>query len=441
MGCSASKTTTIVAKQNPEDNNNNNQSPSVSFQSSFSSTTSSSFSSSSYANASQYFNSSPPVRKALSLTMPLVHHLPTKKGDTHHLVSLTSTTYGSLLLIDQKVPNFTSHDGTHFSKTSQNGTNQTNQEQSLSPDSVINTWELMHDLDEDSSHDIIAKAHKVSIFDNPLGFSDKHSSCRYTTFDGSAKKNLLDSFELLKASETVIEKNASELFVKKPLWQHLSEEALLAKLDPSVAWSYRRALSSRQLGSNNNNKNNLFRGVMSMGSSPMSMNSSSSTTCSLFDKSLCALPGTEDRIVVYCTSLRGIRKTYEDCCSVRMILRGFRVVVDERDISMDSSYRKELQNALGGKVVTLPQVFIRGKHVGNAEEMKQLNESGELAKLLKGFPTQESWFVCDKCGDARFVPCPNCNGSRKVFEEEQGKLKRCLHCNENGLIRCTSCCS
>ncbi|XP_058726750.1 uncharacterized protein At5g39865-like [Vicia villosa] len=124
-----------------------------------------------------------------------------------------------------------------------------------------------------------------------------------------------------------------------------------------------------------------------------------------------------------------------------MILKGFGVVVDEKDISMDSSYRKELQNAVGGKVVSLPQVFIREKHVGNAEEFKLLNESGELEKLLKGFPIKECGLVCEVCGDARFVPCLNCNGSRKVFDEEEGEMKRCHHCNENGLIRCPGCCS
>ena len=210
-----------------------------------------------------------------------------------------------------------------------------------------------------------------------------------------------------------------------------------------MAWSYRRALSSRQLGSNNNN--NLCSGVRSMGSSPLSSCSSTTattttTTTSFVNNNVCHLPGTEDRIVFYCTSLRGIRKTYEDCCSVRMILRCFRVAVDERDISMDSSYRKELQNLLGGKAVTLPQVFIRGKHVGNAEELKKLNESGELARLLRGFPIQDPGFVCENCGDARFVPCPNCNGSRKVFEEKEGELRRCPDCNENGLIRCPGCC-
>ncbi|KAK9154702.1 hypothetical protein Sjap_002182 [Stephania japonica] len=152
------------------------------------------------------------------------------------------------------------------------------------------------------------------------------------------------------------------------------------------------------------------------------------------------LAGTEDRVVVYFTSLRGIRRTYEDCCSVRMILRGFRVPVDERDISMDSAYRKELQSLNLSKIVSLPQVFIRGKHIGGAEEVRQLHESGELAKMLKGFPVRSPGSVCEGCGDARFVPCFNCNGSRKVFCEEEEQLRRCPDCNENGLIRCPECC-
>ncbi|KAK7396184.1 hypothetical protein VNO78_17004 [Psophocarpus tetragonolobus] len=406
MGCSASRTITIVANSNPEE-------PSPSASSSFSS----------YSHNSN--NSSPPVRRrALSLPMPLVHHPPIKKGDTHHLVSLTSTTYGSLLLIDQKDPNLSQKKQPHLTKTS----NLTEPEHSLSPDSVINTWELMDGLDEEEEQDTI-RTSKPPLTSSIL---DKPSSCRYTAFDGSARKKLLDSFESMKTSQTAMQNSSSPASTKKPLWQHLSEEALLAKLDPSVAWSYRRALSSRQLG-----KNTLSRDIRSLGSSPLIYSPSS---FSFGKNNLCRLPGTEDRIVLYCTSLRGIRKTYEDCCSVRTILRGFRVAVDERDISMDSSYRKELQDALGGKAVTLPQVFIRGKYVGNAEELKQMNESGELARLLEGFPTQDPGFVCANCGDARFIPCPNCNGSRKVFEHHEGGLKRCPDCNENGLIRCPSCC-
>ncbi|KAI6675970.1 hypothetical protein NL676_036766 [Syzygium grande] len=113
------------------------------------------------------------------------------------------------------------------------------------------------------------------------------------------------------------------------------------------------------------------------------------------------LPGTEDRIVVYFTSLRGVRRTFEDCYAV----------------------------------------FVGGKYVGGVDVIKQLYEVGELGKILERFPKRAPGFVCDCCGDARFVPCTNCSGSRKVFDEDEGALKRCLECNENGLIRCPDCCS
>lgn len=265
-----------------------------------------------------------------------------------------------------------------------------------------------------------SKSNSSFSFNRPPEFGAKPSSCRFTTFDGSARK-LHDSFEQVEKeppSQT------------KPLWKHLSEEALLAKMDPDVVYSYRRAQSSRLLGWNQNES---FKTVDASPSLPRR------TPCvSEFEPQL--VGGGVGRILLYFTSLRGIRKTYEDCCSVRMILRSYRVLVDERDISMDSSYRKELESALGGKAVTLPQVFIRGKHVGGAEEIKQLNEAGELAKLLEGFPIREPGFVCETCGEARFIPCSSCDGSMKVFDEDEDQLRRCLDCNENGLIRCPSCC-
>ncbi|KAL0887962.1 hypothetical protein Bca101_011945 [Brassica carinata] len=160
------------------------------------------------------------------------------------------------------------------------------------------------------------------------------------------------------------------------------------------------------------------------------------------NNSVIRLPGTEDRIVVYFTSLRGIRRTYEDCYSVRMIFRGFRVWIDERDVSMDSAYRKELQITMGEKKsVSLPQVFIMGKHVGGADVVKSLFEIGELAKILKLFPVREPGFVCRCCGDARFIPCSNCSGSKKLYDEDEDRHKRCPECNENGLIRCPDCSS
>ncbi|CAA2997471.1 uncharacterized protein At5g39865-like [Olea europaea subsp. europaea] len=331
-----------------------------------------------------------PVSRTLSLPTPLVHHPPLRKGDSNHFVSLTSTTYGSITLIDSPNVNFTEQD---FG----------NSEESLSPDSVINTWELMEGLDDDEFN--------FHIIDSPQKLSN-------TEMDAS---EIMKSYEFVEHAES------------KPLWRHLSEESLLAKMDSNVVSSYQKALLARQHGCD-----------MSPGiSKPKKIealefnNASSSVSCSTDS---CCLMGADDRIVLYYTTLRGIRKTYEDCCAVRVIFRGFRVCLDERDLSMDLSYRNELKDALKGKAISLPQVFIRGKYIGGAEEIKQLNDTGALAKLVEGFPLMDLGFVCKSCGDARFVPCPNCNGSRKVYEDEGGKLMGCFNCNENGLIRCTSCC-
>ncbi|KAK6149084.1 hypothetical protein DH2020_016609 [Rehmannia glutinosa] len=362
-------------------------------------------SSSSYSNSqlqSPYYSfsdpSSTPVSRTLSLPTPLVHHPPLRKGDSNHFVSLTSTTYGSLVLVDPPNPNFNGQDFANPTAQMRKVHDFGNSEDPLSPDSVINTWELMEGLDEEEF--------QFQMVNSPKRGGQKEMD----------ENEIVESYELVEHPES------------KPLWKHLSEESLLAKMDINVVSSYRKALLGRQHVCEQAKENLKTQKTESLESNDLSSLVSDS------DES-CDLLGAEDRIVLYYTSLRGIRKTYEDCCAVRVIFRGFRVCVDERDISMDRSYRTELQDALKGKAVSLPQVFIKGKYIGGAEEIKQLNEVGELAKLLEGFPLIDLGFVCESCGDARFVPCPNCNGSRKIYEEEEGKLRRCSDCNENGLIR------
>jgi glutaredoxin domain-containing cysteine-rich protein 1 len=374
--------------------------------------------------------SSQSVPRAFSFRTPLVHHPPSRKGDSHHLVSLTSSTYGSLVLVDPKKNTPKPFDQPQSPRKSTKKINkaQNNRDpcEPLSPDSVINTWELMDGLDEDDGLDFeinYSIKPRSSHSDRAIEFTSKASSLHHPGSDGCVKK-LHASCDSVKF-EVVAEKPVS---LSKPLWKHFSEESLLSKMDPNVAASYTRALSSRQLGCHKESKD-----ATPVDSSPMS--------CTLSSKHGNFLNDKKGKIVLYFTSLRGIRKTYEDCCAVRMIFRGFRVAVDERDISMDSTYRKELQSLLKGKAMILPQVFVRGNHIGGVEEIRQLNEAGELAKLFEGFPVQDPRLVCEGCGDARFVPCPNCNGSRKVFDEEEEQLRRCADCNENGLIRCPGCCS
>ncbi|CAN6290522.1 unnamed protein product [Urochloa humidicola] len=177
------------------------------------------------------------------------------------------------------------------------------------------------------------------------------------------------------------------------------------------------------------------------------------------------------RAVLYFTSLRGVRATYEDCCLARAILKGYGVRLDERDVSMHRGFRDELRGLLlgggGGAVAkcwaaaaaaagpALPSLFVDGELVGNAEELKRLHEAGELAARLDGCESAAAGDAgaCEACGDVRFVLCETCSGSCKVYvddESEQededdawdgeGGFRRCTVCNENGIVRCPVCC-
>lgn len=154
-------------------------------------------------------------------------------------------------------------------------------------------------------------------------------------------------------------------------------------------------------------------------------------------------PEGNERVILYTTSLKGIRKTFEDCNSVRFLLESFKVVYFERDISMHSEFREELWRIMGSRVVP-PRLFIKGRHIGGAEEVVRLHEQGRLRKLFQGIPVNLSGSRCGGCGGVRFVVCCRCNGSRKVIAEEprgdQLTWIRCVECNDNGLMKCPICC-
>ncbi|PKU70480.1 Uncharacterized protein MA16_Dca013516 [Dendrobium catenatum] len=165
-------------------------------------------------------------------------------------------------------------------------------------------------------------------------------------------------------------------------------------------------------------------------------------------------PGGERKVVLYLTSLRGVRKTFEDCCNVKAIIQGYGFRIDERDVSMHGGFKDELHEILGPGCCgsKLPRVFANGKCLGGAEEVRKMHEAGELEKALRDCEVVEMkdrWSVeaCEGCGDVRFVPCETCSGSCKVFveEDEEGGeeirgFRRCWECNENGLVRCPLCC-
>ncbi|CAM6041944.1 unnamed protein product [Sphagnum compactum] len=143
-------------------------------------------------------------------------------------------------------------------------------------------------------------------------------------------------------------------------------------------------------------------------------------------------PGGDERVVLYSTSLRGIRKTFQDCNRVRTILQTYVLWIDERDVSMHVEFRKELKDlllqhqlltgssldspghagpltagsaeagplqapgtgtaaAVGGSspgpgaALQVPRVFIMGYYIGGVEEVVELHETEKLGELLTNF--------------------------------------------------------
>ncbi|XP_039010959.1 uncharacterized protein At5g39865-like isoform X2 [Hibiscus syriacus] len=157
-------------------------------------------------------------------------------------------------------------------------------------------------------------------------------------------------------------------------------------------------------------------------------------------------PNGGNRVVIYTTTLRGIRKTYEDCNAVRSAIQSFGIVICERDISMDQGFREEFRELMKGKEkeltskMTPPRVFIKGFYIGGAEEVMRIIDEGWFGELLEGLPKKRAGEVCHGCGDVRFLPCFRCNGSCKMAVEGQRTVVvRCTECNENGLVHCPVC--
>lgn len=156
-------------------------------------------------------------------------------------------------------------------------------------------------------------------------------------------------------------------------------------------------------------------------------------------------PDGADSVVIYTTSLGGVRRTFEECNKIRSILESHQVVFDERDVSLHGKFLKELREVLEGENgasaggVSVPRMFVKGRYIGGAEEVMGLNETGKLGRILNRARIERGVgrLGCDGCGGARFVPCLDCGGSCKIVA---GDVKeRCLKCNENGLILCPLC--
>ncbi|KAL1338097.1 hypothetical protein HN51_032774 [Arachis hypogaea] len=388
-----------------------------------------------------------------------VHHPPQRKGDSYHVVALTSTTLGSLDHLSTKISassgaangfRFTNENESENEKEKEvlisNAKTWSNMIEEKLPKVVmmpktpittppcdeepetINTWELMEGLEDTTT---------TTTTTSPLMRSPNHHFVRSFSFDVNVNRDHLDPNPPNNKSCCFIENNHGNDESKK------GGEPYLIKNGVSECNGFSYDEEKKKI-------------------------------CDDDDDDFKHTPfGKKEKVVFYFTSLRGVRKTYEDCCHVRLILKGLGVKMDERDVSMHSGFKEELKELLRaggafGKGGGLPRVFVGGNYIGGAEEIQRMHEEGKLEKLLQCCQkidennNVDGGGVCEACGDIRFVPCETCYGSCKIYydegydddddddEEEQREqdsdevgdcgFKRCPDCNENGLIRCPICC-
>jgi glutaredoxin domain-containing cysteine-rich protein 1 len=135
--------------------------------------------------------------------------------------------------------------------------------------------------------------------------------------------------------------------------------------------------------------------------------------------------------------MTAVRKRCEECRQVKRIFANMRIRVEERDVFMNAKYQTELDDRIG-RIATVPQVFISGQLVGGAAKIEELNETGELQKMLADFERLEWDEQCELCGGHRFIACLQCSGSKKGVRNAFTVL-RCTACNEAGLMKCPEC--
>ena len=68
------------------------------------------------------------------------------------------------------------------------------------------------------------------------------------------------------------------------------------------------------------------------------------------------------------------------CARAKALLRSKGVHFEEIDLSRDPGLREEVQQRTGRR--TVPQIIVDGVSVGGFDEIKQMDEDGELNRLL-----------------------------------------------------------
>lgn len=69
------------------------------------------------------------------------------------------------------------------------------------------------------------------------------------------------------------------------------------------------------------------------------------------------------------------------CTRAKKLLAGKGIEIHEHDISMGGPLRAEMLERSGGKL-TVPQIFIDGRHIGGSDDLAALDRAGQLDPLL-----------------------------------------------------------
>ncbi|XP_042496151.1 uncharacterized protein At3g28850-like [Macadamia integrifolia] len=379
-------------------------------------------------------------------------------GDySNHIVSLTSSTYGVLSLDQESVKETVKE--TMISPP-HHVVSPKLQRKVIEDPEIINTWKLMEDLEDEipisvqtkkspTSRVAGADARNPSKFFNEINspkkqkkYSGKENKNRQSGYDGSVggtehnPKQVLKPISSLenvqKATSTLktptkvtpVDLNSSS-FRFHPVISN-PRKSLSPLFDPELLASFEREL---------NEEGEQIK-KMVFPEPRIQKTPDSESMLEAFEKK--CPPGGENAVVIYTTTLRGIRKTFEDCNNVRSVIECHNVHMIERDISMDSGFREELRRLMGKKEVRVPVVFVKGRLIGGADEVVKMEEEGKLGMLFRGIP--RALAGCEGCGGLRFVMCVDCSGSCKVLDQDSNKMVKCGECNENGLIQCPICC-
>ncbi|KAA8530344.1 hypothetical protein F0562_005053 [Nyssa sinensis] len=398
-----------------------------------------------------------PMRRSYSVH---VHHPPQQEGDSYHVVALTSTTLGSLRIDslnqihhikedtgppirdankrnggDETVPNKRSKEfsmGLIEAKTWSNMINEkipkvipkTPIRTPPGEPETINAWELMEGLEDTSP---LRPPHHLRSFSfhvapNPIPSPiDRPKSKLQENGDASPKPLWLDMAD----NDSILNSNSNS-----------NATSIISEFDPDVISTFRKALEELPPANPFHLKPLVNEKEQAVARNYQPLDVTEGENVSGVVAAFKCLPNGKDKVVLYFTSLRGVRKTYEDCCHTRVILKGLGVRVDERDVSMHSGFKEELKELLGDGFIGggLPRVFVGKRYIGGAEEIRRMHEEGQLEKVVEG---------CEMVDDSG-------EGSCKIYyegdfdeeecDEDEFGFQRCPDCNENGIIRCPICC-